>query len=115
LDTYGELTKFYALSDVVFVGGSIVDKGGQNPIEPAAYSKPVVFGMHMQNFREEAEILKKYEGAVEVKDRDGLLEVFRKMLSDKEYSDKTGGNAHKAVESQKGAVDRAVKIIESGV
>src|SRR3954464_5133677 len=55
LDTIGELAKLYQLATAVFVGGSLADHGGHNILEPAIFGKPIVFGPHMQNFREIAE------------------------------------------------------------
>ena len=55
LDTIGELAQVYQLATVVFVGGSLVDHGGHNILEPAVFGKPIVFGPHMQNFKEIAD------------------------------------------------------------
>ena len=55
LDTIGELARLYQLATVVFVGGSLVDAGGHNILEPAMFGKPIVFGPHMPNFAEIAE------------------------------------------------------------
>ena len=55
LDTIGELAQVYQVATVVFVGGSLVDTGGHNILEPAVFGKPIVFGPHMQNFEEIAE------------------------------------------------------------
>ena len=57
LDTVGELAELYAVADVVFVGGSLVPRGGHNMIEPARLGKPVLFGPHTENFREAAALL----------------------------------------------------------
>ena len=66
VDTTGELNAFYDVATVVFVGKSLTAQGGQNPIEPAALGKPVVFGPFMQNFREVVESLLEAKGAVQV-------------------------------------------------
>ena len=55
LDTIGELAQLYQLATAVFVGGSLVDHGGHNILEPAIFGKPIVFGPHMQNFKEIAD------------------------------------------------------------
>ena len=55
LDTIGELAQLYQLATAVFVGGSLVDHGGHNILEPAIFGKPIVFGPHMQNFEEIAD------------------------------------------------------------
>ena len=55
LDTIGELAQLYQIATIVFVGGSLVNEGGHNIIEPAVFGKPIVFGPHMQNFAEIAD------------------------------------------------------------
>ena len=55
LDTIGELAQLFQVATVVFVGGSLVDQGGHNILEPAVHGKPIVFGPHMQNFAEIAD------------------------------------------------------------
>ena len=55
LDTIGELAHLFQVATVVFVGGSLVDQGGHNILEPAVHGKPIVFGPHMQNFAEIAD------------------------------------------------------------
>ena len=55
LDTIGELAQLYQLATAVFVGGSLVDHGGHNILEPAVFGKPILFGPHMQNFKEIAD------------------------------------------------------------
>ena len=52
LDTIGELAQLYQIATAVFVGGSLVDQGGHNILEPAVFGKPIVFGPYMQNFAE---------------------------------------------------------------
>ena len=58
LDTVGELPDFFAAADVTFVGGSLVDIGGHNVLEPARFQKPVLFGPYMSNFKSIAEEMK---------------------------------------------------------
>src|SRR5947207_2493461 len=71
LDSIGELAQIYQLATAVFVGGSLVDHGGHNILEPAIYGKPIVFGPYMQNFKEIAEEFLANGAAVQVaSDRD---------------------------------------------
>lgn len=111
LDVFGELNKYYAVCDFAFVGGSLVNNGGQNPIEPAALGKPVIFGVYMQNFAEEEHILEYFEGAVKVGGVEELEQAVGRLISDKDYRLRTGNNARRAVENQKGAVDKTIEII----
>jgi 3-deoxy-D-manno-octulosonic-acid transferase len=115
VDIFGKLQSIYAVSDVCFIGGSIVNKGGQNPIEPAAYAKPVLFGKNMDNFKIESEILIKYGGALVVKDADDLADKLKRFISDKEFLKDTALKAFKAVMSQKGAVAFTIKQIEENL
>ena len=66
LDTIGELAQLYQLATAVFVGGSLVDHGGHNILEPAIFGKPIVFGPHMQNFKEIADAFLTNGAAVQV-------------------------------------------------
>ncbi len=115
VDVFGKLQSIYSISDICFVGGSIVNKGGQNPIEPAAYGKPVLFGMHMDNFKSESETLVKYNGGIKVFDAKDIADKVNMMLSQKDLLLKTGQNALKAVESQKGAVEMTVQKIKEKI
>lgn len=115
IDAFGELQKYYSVSDIVYVGGSLVNTGGQNPIEPAALSKPVVYGVYMQNFSEEARSLENSGGSIQVKNPVELLRAIDRLAGDREYRVQTGMNARKAVEKQMGAVERTVDIIKRAV
>lgn len=113
IDTFGELQKFYALADITFVGGSLVPKGGQNPIEPAAYGRPVLYGTHMDNFVSEAAALDAAGGGFRVKDTTGLIETAARLLADPGLRSAAGLKAAAAVEAQKGALNRTAEIIRS--
>lgn len=112
VDVFGKLQSIYAVSDICFVGGSLVNKGGQNPIEPAASAKAVFFGKHMDNFKTEADILLKYGGAVTVSGAADISQKAQELLSDEELLSAAGANALKAVNSQKGAVNITVNTIK---
>jgi len=111
VDVFGQLQKIYSISDVVYVGGSLVKTGGQNPIEPAAYSKPIVFGQHMYNFEIESKLLKDNGGAAEVKTKDELIMTLALFLKNKELRVATGTNAQKTVLMQKGAIKANIDLI----
>ena len=115
LDTFGELWKYYSICDMAFVGGSLVDMGGQNPIEPAAFSKPVLFGRHMENFISEAGALLKIGGGFESADGRDLADKMKKLLENAEFRAEVGKKAFDAVQAQKGAVSKTVEIINSAL
>jgi 3-deoxy-D-manno-octulosonic-acid transferase len=112
LDTFGELQKYYAVCDIALIGGSLVDNGGQNPIEPAAFAKPVVFGVYMQNFSEEARGLENSGGGIRVTGREELFIALDRLISDPGHRARTGECAKRAVDNQKGAVEKTLSIIE---
>lgn len=93
VNSMGLLFPLYSIAAAAFVGGSLVPKGGQNPMEPAAWACPVLFGPHMENFEEAKEALLQAEGALEVKNAQELAESAIKLLSDTEYRNKIGQNA----------------------
>lgn len=115
IDVFGKLQSIYSVSDVCYVGGSLVNGGGQNPIEPAAYAKPVLFGRNMNNFKTESEILLKYGGALIVENASDLADSIKKFMSDKKFLEDTGRNALKAIESQNGAVSFTIKKIKESL
>jgi 3-deoxy-D-manno-octulosonic-acid transferase len=111
LDTIGELIHFYALCDIGFVGGSLVNKGGHNPIEPATMGLPVIFGKNMQDFSEIAEALISSGGATKVSDGHELTEIISELIASPELRIKQGKAAQQCVESQRGVIDRHLELI----
>ena len=84
LDSVGELADFFALGDIAFVGGSLVDAGGHNVLEPAKWHKPILFGPFMANFKSIAEQLKRAGAAIEVAGGDELAAALGGLLGDAE-------------------------------
>ncbi|MFH0965634.1 MAG: 3-deoxy-D-manno-octulosonic acid transferase [Planctomycetota bacterium] len=113
LDTIGELAKIYACGDVVFVGKSLCGGGGQNILEPAAHGKPVLFGPRVENFRQSADLLLARDAAVEVADKDALRRRVEELLLKPEMRRRIGDNARRVLQTQKGATERYLAMIES--
>jgi 3-deoxy-D-manno-octulosonic-acid transferase len=113
VDTTGELMSFYQAASVVFVGKSLSAKGGQNPIEPAALGKAVVFGPNMQNFADVARMLVSQGGAIQVRDPADLEQTVAGLLADPERCEKLGARARTIVEENRGSVARTVEMILS--
>ncbi len=111
LDTLGELVQFYALSDIAFVGGSLVPWGGHNILEPAFYAKPVFFGPYMDNFAHLAEIFVEEGGARILKDQKDLVSVF--SLKDKDEYLEMGRKARSTLQLLQGATEKSLRAIES--
>ena len=82
LDTIGELAQVYQVATVVFVGGSIVDAGGHNILEPAVFGKPIVFGPYMHNFAEIARTFLENGAAVQVRTARELEPALIELLGD---------------------------------
>lgn len=111
LDTMGELKSMYCASDIVFVGKSLVRKGGQNPIEPASLGRPVIFGKHMFNFQDAARILLENNAAIDVRDKDGLYSVLKLLIDNPEERKKLGANARQAIDKKSGAAQKTISMI----
>jgi 3-deoxy-D-manno-octulosonic-acid transferase len=117
LDTVGELAALYRFASIVFVGGSLVPKGGHNILEPALYAKPIVVGPHMENFREIASEFLRRGALLQLSGADPsaltaeLRDALARLLGDKDYADTLGSNARRAIDENRGATARTVEII----
>jgi 3-deoxy-D-manno-octulosonic-acid transferase len=103
LDTVGELAQLYQVATVVFVGGSLVDTGGHNILEPAIFGKPIVFGPHMQNFAEIARTFLDNGAAIQVRTGRELGPVLLELLGDPVRRASLGAAARALVEANRGA------------
>ncbi len=111
LDTIGELAQVYQVATAVFVGGSLVDTGGHNILEPAIFGKAVVFGPHMQNFAEIAETFLKHEAAVRVTSAAELENALLELLTNRERREGIGDAARRLVEANRGARAKSLAAI----
>ena len=111
LDTIGELAQLYRLATVVFVGGSLVPTGGHNILEPAAFGRPILFGPHMQNFKEIAATFLDRHAALEVRDEWELEAAFRELLDDPARRTALGRAAQAIVDGNHGARARTLKAV----
>ena len=107
LDSIGELAAAYRLATLVFIGGSFVTRGGQNLLEPAAQGKPVLFGPHMENFKDSVQVLQG-RGGIQVASADQLYRVADELLSRPDQLDELGRLARQAVSAIRGASARNV-------
>jgi 3-deoxy-D-manno-octulosonic-acid transferase len=111
VNTTGELRFFYEHATVIFVGKSLTAEGGQNPIEPAALGKPVVFGPNMQNFADIVRSFLANDAAVQVKDQAELEKAVATLLADPARREELGRHASKVVHDNRGAIERTVDMI----
>ena len=111
LDTMGELFDFYASAKVALTGGSLIPLGGQNPLEPAHWGVPVLFGPHMDDFQEAADKLLAGGGAREVHHVADLAQAVTDLLTDEEAAGRMGALAQAACQRQGGAIKKTVDLV----
>jgi 3-deoxy-D-manno-octulosonic-acid transferase len=111
-DTIGELGLFYRIAPIVFVGGSLVRHGGQNPIEPAKLNRAILHGPHVANFSAIYSQLNRAHGAATVTDAASLASSLARLLADPALVKQMGAAAKTTVEKLSGALDRTVAAIE---
>jgi 3-deoxy-D-manno-octulosonic-acid transferase len=112
LDTIGELLSFYAIADIVFVGGSLSKKGGHNILEPATGAKPILFGPYMFNFRDIAELFLDNRAAVQVNSQEELKIKIKELLSKPEEAADLGRRGRDLISKNRGATQRTLDIIK---
>jgi 3-deoxy-D-manno-octulosonic-acid transferase len=111
LDSIGELAQLYQVATAVFVGGSLADHGGHNILEPAIFGKPVVFGPHMQNFKEIADAFLSHDAAIQVQSDRDLDSVLLALVSDPVRRAGLGAAARALVEANRGAKNKTLDVI----
>jgi 3-deoxy-D-manno-octulosonic-acid transferase len=118
LDTIGELPATYSFATVVFVGGSIVDKGGHNVLEPAAAGTAVVTGAHTHNFRAIVDLMEEAGALVQLPPVRGtsmatphIAKVMAELLASPEATAELGRRARQLVLENQGATERTMKLI----
>ena len=117
LDTIGELPSTYSHATVVFVGGSIVDRGGHNVLEPAAHGVAVVTGAHTHNFQAIVDLLKEAKALLQLAPLEepeaiiGLSEALRRLLVDDKWRNEMGNRAKQLVAENQGATEKTMKLI----
>jgi len=111
LDSIGELAQLYQLATAVFVGGSLADHGGHNILEPAIFGKPIVFGPHMQNFKEIADAFLGNDAAIQVHSDRELDDVLLTLVTDPVRRARLGAAARALVEANRGAKTKTLAVI----
>lgn len=111
-DSMGELLLWLALADVAFVGGSLVNVGGHNPLEPAALAVPIVTGQTMFNFKQITEILLQAGALKQATNSQELAGVVCDWLSNPEQKQQAGQAALQVVNANKGALAKHLEIVE---
>ncbi|MDP8260440.1 MAG: 3-deoxy-D-manno-octulosonic acid transferase [Candidatus Gygaella obscura] len=112
VDIMGKLAQIYAAADVVFVGGSLIKKGGQNILEPAFFAKPIIFGPFMFNFSQISELFIKENAAKMVFNQEELYETVKELLEDNKKRFSLGLKAKEILDRNKGALQDTFSKIE---
>ena len=111
VDTIGELEQFYALADLVFVGGSLIQHGGQNMLEPAGLGRPVIYGPYVDNFLHEARLMEGHGASLRVGGRAKLREVISDLVAKPSVREEMAVAGVRAAESQRGASERTLEAL----
>ena len=107
----GELARAYGICGLAFVGGSLVERGGHHPLEPAMFGKPVLFGFHMTDFHEVADQLVDAGGAIRVRDQDRLAVQVEALLTDTPLRKQMGAACRAVFLNKSGACCRTLDVI----
>jgi 3-deoxy-D-manno-octulosonic-acid transferase len=110
-DTMGDLRKFYCLSNVVFVGRSLVPIGGSDMIEAAALGKYTIFGPYTFNFRQTVDVLLANNGAIVVNDGDELFHTIQKCFFEPDFACRIAQNGQDVIKRNQGATTRSIEQI----
>ncbi|VEN75386.1 conserved hypothetical protein [Candidatus Desulfarcum epimagneticum] len=113
VDQIGVLRRLYAAGDAAFIGGSLARRGGHNPLEPAAFGKPAVFGPDMSDFAEISRKLLESGGAFAAADAREVYEIVSGLLADEKKARAAGKKAREVFDQNQGALDRVLEIIET--
>lgn len=112
VDTLGELNLFYGLSDLAFVGGSLIPHGGHNPIEPALWDLPVLTGMHCHNFMEITEQLVTVGSLRQCTDSEKLRFELADLLANSDSRKTRGRLSRQVITGNQGSLERQKAQIE---
>ncbi|CCJ77332.1 lipid IV(A) 3-deoxy-D-manno-octulosonic acid transferase [Cronobacter muytjensii] len=111
-DTMGELMLLYGIADLAFVGGSLVERGGHNPLEPAAHAIPVLMGPHTFNFKDICAKLQEADGLITVTGADSLVKEISTLLTDEDYRLWYGRHAVEVLHQNQGALQRLLQLLQ---
>jgi len=112
VDTMGELAQLYFYADLIFIGGSLIDRGGHNVIEAAARAKVVLFGQSMYNFKEERDFLLKNEVGFEIKNENDFFEKVYQLLANDQYRKQRAEKAANLIDKNSGSVRKQLQLID---
>ncbi len=111
-DTIGELGIFYRISNIVYVGGSLVEHGGQNPLEPARLNCAIITGHITYNFQEIYSEMEAFNAVMVVKDKTELLEKLTQLFADNKMVDLYAEQALQFIQSKSGVIDNYMNLLD---
>ncbi|MCY4420065.1 MAG: hypothetical protein OXC42_02255 [Gammaproteobacteria bacterium] len=109
VDTFGELDGFLSEAALVFVGGSLISRGGHNLLEPAGFGKCTVIGPHTENFALETKELQEADGVIQVDDNQDLGLELARLLNNTDVRDQYGKNAQQFVRQKASVLDSYIE------
>jgi len=112
VDTIGELAQLYGAADMAVIGGSFISHGGQNPLEASSWEVPVIFGPHMENFRDVSQKLKEAGAAVSAGNAHELKKTIEGWITDPEAKELAGRAGRQTVVNNRGALEKTARSIE---
>jgi len=115
LDTIGKLMDFYGIADIVFVGGSLIEKGGHNILEPASLAKPILFGPQMFNFRDIADLFLENDACILVRNEEEIRKAIMDLLGNPAKMATLGQKAKGLIVQNQGATRRTLELISQYV
>jgi len=114
-DTMGELLLLLGCADIAFVGGSLIEHGGHNTLEPAAWGLPVLSGPSDFNFSEISALLQGAGGLLTIVDAEDLAETLQGLMTDSQRAEQQGAAAKQVVDNNRGALQRLLTVIEQAL
>ena len=111
VDRFGQLSYYYGLATVVFIGGSLIPHGGQNPLEATSLGKPVIFGPSMDNFATIAHQLLAHHAAQQVNSAQELSTLLQVLITNRSEAQLMGRRAQELTERFQGATERTLQAL----
>lgn len=111
VDTTGELRRLYACADIIFVGKSLTQHGGQNILEPAVYGKPVIVGPNMENFPVVMDDFRAGNAVIQVANADALTDQVEQLIAKPELRRELGTRAAQVIQDKRGVLKRTADIL----
>jgi len=111
-DTMGEVLLFSGIADMTFVGGSLIERGGHNPLEPIVCGSPVVMGKHYENFKDVCQILLHKDILKVVDSTEALVGTLQNLLSSSQQLNKLSAKSLQVIQENQGCVEHLVKEIQ---